>query len=92
MPRLTRGQRLLQELRGKGYKARRPDWPDFYGRVPASPCTNGFGDRGVCVTPAKEQPHDAKQFPVGNSHKQGPQLLTPDAIKTDLAWMSGKKT
>lgn len=84
---LTRGQRLLRDLRSKGLKAARPAFPAFYGAIPASPCTCGFGP-----TPAKVQPEGAKQFPVGNSHKQGPQLLTPDAVKNDLKWMSGAKT
>ena len=35
---------------------------------------------------------DAKTFPVGNSHKQGTQLVTPGAIRNgELRYMSGAK-
>lgn len=34
---------------------------------------------------------DAKQFPVGHLHKQGLQLITPDAIADGLQFYGGKK-
>lgn len=61
--------------------------PEFYGKIMVDPCTNLFGP-----TPKRELPEDAKKFPVGNSHKQGLQLLTPGALKEDLQWMGGKKS
>lgn len=46
-------------------------------------------DRFFPTTGRRSLPADAKQFPVGQSHKQGPMLI----IKTDnLADMAGRKT
>lgn len=36
-------------------------------------------------------PEDVKQFPVGHLHKQGFQLITPNALKEDIAYFGGKK-
>lgn len=68
-------------------KSKGPDFPDY-----------SVGDHrlkyksGNCFAPTtgkKQLPPDAKQFPVGNSHKQGPMLI----IGTDdLQYMGGKKT
>ena len=49
------------------------------------PCSNGM--RGS--TARRVQPSGMKQFPVGHSHKQGLELITPGM---DLQWMGGKKT
>jgi len=50
-----------------------------------APCSNGMGGS----TARRIQPVGMKQFPVGHSHKQGLELITPGM---DLQWMGGKKT
>jgi hypothetical protein len=40
-------------------------------------------------TPRRARPPGMKQFPIGHSHKQGFELITPGM---DLQWMGGKKT
>jgi hypothetical protein len=40
-------------------------------------------------TARRLQPPGMKRFPVGHSHKQGLELITPGM---DLQWMGGKKT
>lgn len=45
--------------------------------------------QGISKTPGKKQlPVDAKQFPIGYTHKSGLQLVTQF---DDLKYMSGKK-
>ena len=61
------------------------EFPDLKVEQRTAPCSNGM--RGSTA----RRPHAAgmKQFPVGHSHKQGLELITPG---TDLQWMGGKKT
>jgi hypothetical protein len=59
-------------------------FPNLKVEQQVAPCTNGM--RGS--TARRVQPSGAKQFPVGNCHKQGLELITPG---TDLQWMGGKK-
>ena len=60
------------------------EFPDLKVEQRTSPCLNGM--RGT--TARRVRPLDAKQFPVGHSHKQGLELITPGM---DLQWMGGKK-
>lgn len=61
------------------------EFPDLKVEQRAAPCSNGM--RGT--TARRPRPPGMKQFPVGHSHKQGLELITPG---TDLQWMGGKKT
>ena len=60
-------------------------FPDLKVEQHTAPCSNGM--RGS--TARRPRPAGMKQFPVGHSHKQGLELITPG---TDLQWMGGKKT
>jgi hypothetical protein len=60
------------------------EFPDLKVEQRTAPCTNGM--RGS--TARRVQPPGMKQFPVGHSHKQGLELITPG---TDPQWMGGKK-
>jgi hypothetical protein len=74
-------------LRRVGYYASLRRWgrarsvvsfPDL--STPPSPVTNGFG----VPTPKRPPlPPDAERFPVGNSHKQGLELITPGSRVSD---------
>ena len=59
--------------------------PDLKVEPRTAACSNGM--RGS--TARRVRPPGMKQFPVGHSHKQGLELITPG---TDLQWMGGKKT
>ena len=61
------------------------EFPDLKVEQRTAPCSNGM--RGG--TARRPRPAGMKQFPVGHSHKQGLELITPG---TDLQWMGGKKT
>jgi hypothetical protein len=61
------------------------EFPDLKVEQRTAPCSNGM--RGS--TARRPRPAGMKQFPVGHSHKQGLELITPG---TDLQWMGGKKT
>jgi len=61
------------------------EFPDLKVEQRTAPCSNGM--RGS--TARRPRPPGVKQFPVGHSHKQGLELITPG---TDLQWMGGKKT
>ena len=61
------------------------EFPDLKVEQRTAPCSNGM--RGN--TARRPRPAGMKQFPVGHSHKQGLELITPG---TDLQWMGGKKT
>lgn len=85
-------QRLLNRVGYTRAKQRygrsaRPGFPDL--------STDDHRDRyksGNCFAPTpgkRSVPADAKQFPVGMSHKQGPMLITRS---DDLAYMGGKKS
>lgn len=68
----------------RGLKSIRPDFPDLSVEV-RHPTSDRVGN-GFAKPPL---PEDAKQFPVGVSHKQGPMLIT----STDrLEDMGGRKT
>lgn len=98
--RIARAKRDLQKtlektgyagLKAAGHKSRRPDFPDYSCSTGAAPLGNGFGTPGRGLPPPRSGAYhrDAQQFPVGNNHKQGPQLVTR---ADDLAFMSGRKT
>jgi hypothetical protein len=80
-------QKEIQRLREKHGTDRSlaRQFPDLKVEQRTAPCTNGM--RGS--TARRAQPPGMKQFPVGHSHKQGLELITPG---TDLQWMGGKKT
>src|SRR5215471_2191452 len=61
------------------------EFPDLKVEQRTGPCSNVM--RGS--TARRPRPAGMKQFPVGHSHKQGLELITPG---TDLQWMGGKKT
>jgi hypothetical protein len=60
------------------------EFPDLAIEQHVAPCTNGM----LGSTTRRRQPSGMKQFPVGHSHKQGLELITPGM---DLQWMGGKK-
>ena len=83
-------QKEIEKLRKKLKGQRTPiPFPDLKCESRAAPLSNR-------VTPRigkKELPADAHQFPVGNSHKQGPMLITPGMIAGgELQYMGGKKS
>jgi hypothetical protein len=61
------------------------EFPDLKVEQRTAPCSNGMWGS----TARRPRPAGMKQFPVGHSHKQGLELITPG---TDLQWMGGKKT
>jgi hypothetical protein len=77
----------IQQLQAKHGKDRSliREFPDLKVEQRTAPCSNGM--RGS--TARRVRPPGMKQFPVGHSHKQGLELITPG---TDLRWMGGKKT
>jgi hypothetical protein len=77
----------IERLRAKhgNDRSRAREFPDLTVEQRPAPCSNGM--RGS--TARRAQPPGMKQFPVGHSHKQGLELITPG---TDLQWMGGKKT
>ena len=79
-------RKQIQQLRAKYGKDRSlaREFPDLKVEQRTAPCTNGM--RGS--TAHRARPPGMKQFPVGHSHKQGLELITPG---TDLQWMGGKK-
>ncbi len=77
-------RRLRDEHAGNGWKV---PFPDLSVEQRTAPCGCGFA-----ATPRKKNlPKDARQFPVGNSHKQGPELITP-GMMSQLEYLGGKKT
>jgi hypothetical protein len=80
-------QKEIERLRAKhgDDRALAREFPDLTIEQCSSPCTNGM--RGS--TARRPAPAGMKQFPVGHSHKQGLELITPGM---DLQWMGGKKT
>jgi hypothetical protein len=80
-------RKQIQQLRAKYGKDRSlvREFPDLKVEERTSPCTNGM--RGG--TARRAQPAGMKRFPIGHSHKQGLELITPG---TDLQWMGGKKS
>jgi hypothetical protein len=80
-------QKEIQRLLAKHGKDRSlaRELPDLEVEQRTAPCSNGM--RGS--TARRLQPPGTKRFPVGHSHKQGLELITPGM---DLQWMGGKKT
>jgi len=80
-------QKQIQRLQAKHGNDRSlvREFPDLKVEPRTAPCSNGM--RGS--TARRARPPGVKQFPVGHSHKQGLELITPG---TDLQWMGGKKT
>lgn len=71
-------------LHEAGKRSQRPEFPNLKVPQPKASTTALFGP-----TPApRPLPPDAKQFPVGNSHKQGLELILP----SEKEWMGGKKS
>lgn len=83
----------LQKKYGKGRGRHFPvAFPDLKCESNVAPMSNNMAvkfssqRRGGCYHP------DAKEFPIGNSHKQGPQLVTPAQFKNgELRYMGGGK-
>jgi hypothetical protein len=80
-------RKQIERLRAKhgSDRSHAREFPDLTMEQRPAPCTNGM--RGS--TARRAQPPGMKQFPVGHSHKQGLELITPGM---DLQWMGGKKT
>ena len=80
-------QKEIQRLLAKHGRDRSlaRQFPDLKIEQRIAPCSNGM--RGS--TARRIQPAGMKRFPVGHSHKQGLELITPGM---DLQWMGGKKT
>jgi hypothetical protein len=79
-------ERLRHEHHGVSYRVPMPDLS--VDRNP-SPTSDRF-DRTLGM---RSLPVDARQFPVGHSHKQGTILITEGMIKNgELQWLGGRKT
>jgi hypothetical protein len=80
-------EREIAELRQRHGRDRSlvRGFPDLSVEHNVAPCTNGMS--GSCA--AREQPSGMKRFPVGHSHKQGLELLTPGSDPKDFG---GNKT
>ena len=80
-------QKQIQRLRAKHGSDRSLArvFPDLKVEQCVAPCSNGM--RGS--TARRTRPPGMKRFPIGHSHKQGLELITPGM---DLQWMGGKKT
>lgn len=84
--RLARQRALTRRLLDRvGYTALvrryghvRPDYTP-----PRTPDTRHQGGFGLPAPPRPPLPADARQFPVGNSHKQGLELITPGSNPAD---------
>ena len=64
----------------------RTSFPDLSVEQRTAPCSDSIAHK----TPGRRNlPADAEKFPVGHSHKQGYQLITPG---TPLEDMGGRKT
>jgi len=68
----------------RGLRSSRPDFPTL-SICPTLPTSDAVGN-GFARKPL---PADARQFPVGVSHKQGPMLITASDRLED---MGGRKT
>jgi len=80
-------QRQIEQLKAK-YGSDRSlarQFPDLKVEQRTAPTSNSM----LGSTPRRSRPPGMKQFPVGHSHKQGLELITPGM---DLQWMGGKKT
>ena len=75
----------IERLR-KSVPRYRVPFPDLSVEQRTAPCSDSIDHR----TPGRrDRPSDARVFPVGHSHKQGYQLITPG---TPLEDMGGRKT
>ena len=79
-------QKEIERLRSKHGNDRSlaRQFPDLKMEQRTAPCSNGMRGRAARRT----RPPGMKQFPVGHSHKQGLEMITPGM---DLQWMGGKK-
>lgn len=77
-------QKQIERLNGADRSLIR-EFPDLKVEQRTAPCSNGMWG----TTARRPRAPGMKQFPVGHSHKQGLELITPG---TDLQWMGGKKT
>ena len=64
----------------------RVPFPDLSVEQRTAPCSDSLHHK---TSGKRERPGDARDFPVGHSHKQGYQLITPG---TPLEDMGGRKT
>lgn len=62
----------ISEQFGNEYPNR--EFPDLSVPKRGTPVTNGMSGS----TAKKPRPQDAKQYPIGNLHKSGLQMITPD--------------
>jgi hypothetical protein len=83
--RLREIEQLRRKHKGVKYKV---ELPDLKVEHNVAQLSNSF----VPVLGKKSLPKGAKCYSVGHSHKQGLEMLTPDMLKNDLQFMSGKKT
>ena len=74
-------------LKAKHGKSKRPDIPNYKVKENA-PLSNRVSPNGMKVKSGAHHP-DAIQFPVGNSHKQGLELIYSTKYASQ---MNGKKT
>lgn len=74
------------KLKAKHGKSARPEIPSYKVESPA-PLSNKVANGFVQKTGAQHK--DAKKFPVGNSHKQGLELIYSEKYASQ---MNGKKT
>ena len=65
----------------RGLRSQGPEFPDLKVQ-PSYPTSDRVGN-GFARPPL---PEDARQFPVGHSHKQGLELVLPGEVE----WMGGK--
>lgn len=68
----------------RGLRSSRPEFPDLSVDTERLAPTSDRVGNGFAKPPL---PEDARQFPVGHSHKQGLELVLPGEIE----WMGGKK-
>ena len=80
--------REIEKLRGQVPRYRSP-FPDLSVEQKTASCGCGFAK----VSGKRFLPADAKQFSIGQSHKQGPQLITEGMIRNgELQFLGGRKT
>lgn len=75
-------------------RRRTPRWkvpfPDLSVEQRTSPCSDIIAIQSVVCAPTAKL-SGAKQFPIGNQHKQGLELITPGMIP-HLQYLSGRKS
>jgi hypothetical protein len=81
--------REIEGLRAKHRGSRfKNAFPDLRVESGAPACSNAFFP---VIPRRKGPPPGAREFPVGHSHKQGMQLITPAQLETELQYLGGKK-